>query len=601
MDQPQDPNQISPTQQQPQSPQQMHVFTPAKRNNMVLGIIIAAVLVIAGGAFAFWQYQAKNNDGNLANENNGNQVVPTPTESPDDSTPGGDYMGTPPVCKNSGPILASKSGTVEWGKPEIVEGLVLFGSTTPESIYGGESSRLVGHFVSGKYGGGDLLMTSVNWNEPGGPSWFFVVKQGNVFTFLNKYSDPLPNSSDTKPKVNLVEDKEFSLVDLDFPQTLHSTNPVADFTLATNLGFYKNGTEIFCADHYVKVFTDPTVGDVYTDAGTETIGTGPYAYAPKFGFYVKAPTGMQLSYKLDVSFAAANKVPLLTWDKGQKNSLEYSFQHIGGCGVSQFLDIVNIDQSALTQIGSTFDGQAVYGYKDGNSQELKDMYDSIYVEEGKTKPSYNTFLADHPIFFWKDQFGQFVRFKIMKYQPLAECGKPVIYLYPETTQKISVKLNPVGGFTKSEPAYNSGWNVISDPLSNITNLADGIVYPYLFWEGRGGMYQTPEKGFVIAKAEVHSFLVEKLNKMGLNDKETADFMEFWEPKMQSSPYYFVTFMGNNIMDQLAPLSITPKPDTVIRILMDFTPLEHPITVEGFKIRTPVRKGFTVVEWGGVLR
>ena len=55
------------------------------------------------------------------------------------------------------------------------------------------------------------------------------------------------------------------------------------------------------------------------------------------------------------------------------------------------------------------------------------------------------------------------------------------------------------------------------------------------------------------------------------------------------------------VDDLAPLSISPKPDTVIRILMDFMPLQRPILVEGFNIRTPVRKGFTVVEWGGVLR
>ncbi len=55
------------------------------------------------------------------------------------------------------------------------------------------------------------------------------------------------------------------------------------------------------------------------------------------------------------------------------------------------------------------------------------------------------------------------------------------------------------------------------------------------------------------------------------------------------------------MDELAPLTITPKPDTIIRLLMDFKPLQKPISVEGYNIKTPERKGFTVVEWGGVLR
>lgn len=71
--------------------------------------------------------------------------------------------------------------------------------------------------------------------------------------------------------------------------------------------------------------------------------------------------------------------------------------------------------------------------------------------------------------------------------------------------------------------------------------------------------------------------------------------------MQGAPYYFVTFFGKREMDQLAPLTVSPKPDTVIRLLMDFHPLQQPIEVKGYDIRTPERKGFTVVEWGGVLR
>jgi hypothetical protein len=35
--------------------------------------------------------------------------------------------------------------------------------------------------------------------------------------------------------------------------------------------------------------------------------------------------------------------------------------------------------------------------------------------------------------------------------------------------------------------------------------------------------------------------------------------------------------------------------------MDYKELQTPIDVTGFSIRTPERKGFTVVEWGGVLK
>jgi hypothetical protein len=35
--------------------------------------------------------------------------------------------------------------------------------------------------------------------------------------------------------------------------------------------------------------------------------------------------------------------------------------------------------------------------------------------------------------------------------------------------------------------------------------------------------------------------------------------------------------------------------------MDYTPLSEYKTVEPLEIKTPERKGFTAVEWGGVLR
>lgn len=153
----------------------------------------------------------------------------------------------------------------------------------------------------------------------------------------------------------------------------------------------------------------------------------------------------------------------------------------------------------------------------------------------------------------------------------------------------------------TDPEYRSGWEVEADPMSNLKDLFTGRMYPYLFWEGYGGLYRDPEKGFVVKAEDVHGFLIEKLAKLGLNQKETADFMEFWEPRMTGSPYFFVSFWGNSEMDKLAPLEVTPSPDTIIRVLMDFRPLAKPIQVEGYSIRTPERKGFTVVEWGGVLR
>ena len=160
-------------------------------------------------------------------------------------------------------------------------------------------------------------------------------------------------------------------------------------------------------------------------------------------------------------------------------------------------------------------------------------------------------------------------------------------------------LKPEGGFTYSEPAYNGGWDVIAFPDGRLVDTHSRKEYPYLFWEGRGGYYEIPEQGFVVERVGVERLLREKLSLIGLNNTEIDDFVEYWVPEMQAKPYYFVTFMGNQAMDALAPLTVDPQPDTVIRVLMDFIPLDQPIDVEPLMLRTIPRKGFTVVEWGGV--
>src|SRR4051812_17422787 len=60
--------------------------------------------------------------------------------------------------------------------------------------------------------------------------------------------------------------------------------------------------------------------------------------------------------------------------------------------------------------------------------------------------------------------------------------KPVIYLYPQQQQQVSVKIDLNGIFTVTDPFYKNGWNVIAAPDGKFFDPADGKNYPYLFWE-----------------------------------------------------------------------------------------------------------------------
>lgn len=182
----------------------------------------------------------------------------------------------------------------------------------------------------------------------------------------------------------------------------------------------------------------------------------------------------------------------------------------------------------------------------------------------------------------------------------AEMGKPVIYLYPTQTSKISVNVKPTGGISVSIPPINNGWNVVATPDGHITNLADRKQYPYLFWEGFASDFTTPKEGFVVAKNQVSSFFDETLRYQGMNEKEIADFKEFWVPKLTTKPYYFITYIDQDSIDRYAPLTVSPKPDTVIRIFFDYRGLDQPQQVTPQRLKAGVRNGFTLIEWGGRL-
>ena len=130
---------------------------------------------------------------------------------------------------------------------------------------------------------------------------------------------------------------------------------------------------------------------------------------------------------------------------------------------------------------------------------------------------------------------------------------------------------------------------------------DGKTYPNLFWEGLGwGEYPQIKSGTIVKTADARETITDQLKSMNLNDREIADFLEFWLPKMPKTEYVRISWIYGEQMDELAPLQVTPKPDSVIRVFLDYAGLEKPIALEKQVLPKFDRNGFSVVEWGGLL-
>ena len=176
--------------------------------------------------------------------------------------------------------------------------------------------------------------------------------------------------------------------------------------------------------------------------------------------------------------------------------------------------------------------------------------------------------------------------------------KPIIYLYPSKTEKITIKIGYPDKLTTTYPKYENEWNVYAYPNGHLIDNKTGRNLYALYWEGNNHPSKVTNEGFVIKGEETITFLEEKLKMLGLNDYEADEFIIYWLPKMEHNKYNYIRFETMEEIDNYMPLSISPTPDTIIRIQMDFKPLNDKIMIKEQTIIPIERKGFTVVEWGG---
>ncbi len=175
-------------------------------------------------------------------------------------------------------------------------------------------------------------------------------------------------------------------------------------------------------------------------------------------------------------------------------------------------------------------------------------------------------------------------------------AKPVIYLYPETETQVTVKMDYSGKLTCTYPAYNNGWTVTAAPDGTLTDES-GQTYNYLYWEGETATEYALSEGFCVAGVDTAAFLEDALAQLGLTRREANEFIVYWLPQMEDNPYNLITFQ-QEAYTEAAKLTVTPTPDSVLRVFMTWKPLESPVDLTAQTLPAFDRHGFTVVEWGG---
>ena len=271
----------------------------------------------------------------------------------------------------------------------------------------------------------------------------------------------------------------------------------------------------------------------------------------------------------------------------------------------------DVNSEELEYIGTAY-GSSVYQKKNmADDSFTNKLYEEDYVDgeywkinnltvDDNGAISFDDYLTYHPVIYIKDPYGYYIRLTNAEFYASGGCAKPAIYLYPEETTDISVKVIPNGRLIFTLPRYDNGWSVRVSPNGNITNLIDGKLYEYLWWDSVSYGFEKPDGGFVVSKEDVSNFLTQKLVEMNLNSNEISDFKEYWVPKLTSidSDQIYISFLFNEEVNQIARLEVSPSPKNIFRVFMIYKPVEGDTIVKPLYIESANRDGYTLIEWGG---
>ena len=179
-------------------------------------------------------------------------------------------------------------------------------------------------------------------------------------------------------------------------------------------------------------------------------------------------------------------------------------------------------------------------------------------------------------------------------------AKPILYLYPTSDNtSVNVSFAKPELLTTTYPKYKNNWSVVANKNGNLKD-ENGKYYYGLYWEESGYINVDFKEGFYVTKDNAINFLEEKLSIIGLNYKERNEFIMYWLPILEKNKKSLVYFELTNSRQNYNRLIINPKPDSLLRVAIHVKKVNQKTSIKEEKLPSFERKGFTAVEWGGVI-
>lgn len=572
---------------------------PAKKKSKAAFFIVVGVLVLLGVVFVVWREQIlgffiKSGD----EQTNQNSSLQNETAKVTD----------PALAK----FITPTTGEVWYKTPKEIDNQGLLNNDYRETFVSPYSTAAEineeyarmkpTYYEVGTRGDKTIIMARCPAEIGSTYAVFFEKKSDGTFTLIERPSstavqEDYYNTKDDLMTGKATVDETTHYDSLSLPETVTLTNGEAIQSLKTPSFLFDSRAE-------------GTVETAVMKLGAATVYRTEKAYADtkltNIGYTVRLSFGPEIQVDYTPNTRSLEKY---TFDNGKaatyvdyQGNTAYDEIHAiaKGCGgtAAAVTRSDSLQDSDLVEVGKTDTGRVVYGLKDTASALVTKAYDEYKQAYPDNPVSLSDYMANHGLLIIKNASGERLVYVRGQYAMSGGCAKPVVYLYPTTAQPVSVRVG--ANVTVSDPYYPaSGWkNVWAEPSGTLTY--NGKQYDSLFWEGKGyGDYPGITAGTVVKRAEAAATIERQLGEQGLNTKEIADFMAFWKDKIPNKPYIRLTWLTTAQMNTLAPLFISPKPDTVIRAFLDMDGFDMPIKLPAQKLTPVERRGFTVVEWGGL--
>lgn len=182
------------------------------------------------------------------------------------------------------------------------------------------------------------------------------------------------------------------------------------------------------------------------------------------------------------------------------------------------------------------------------------------------------------------------------------CGgiaKPVLYLYPKKTTKVTISFEHPEYLETTYPKFTGKWEVKAHSNGDLYDN-NGAYYYALYWDEKQVHSVDFSTGYYVEKDNAIEFLEKKLSYIGLSRREANEFIMYWLPVLEKNEKSLVYFELTEERESYNKLNISPKPDSMLRLVIHIKKVDQKINIPKQNLTKFQRKGFVAVEWGGTV-